>query len=126
MGLNAAAYLTGSSTYVKKEALMAGPQKFVISGVEAATTPDDKPILQLIFTNGQKFSLNKTNCSEIAAICGDDCDGWLGKSVVLAHDPTVMYAGKRIGGVKLRVSDTPKQKGLQASAADGVDADSPF
>lgn len=118
MGLNAAAYLTGSSTYVKKEALTAGPQKFVISAVEAVKTPEDKPALQLNFSNGQKFTLNKTNCSEIAAICGDDCDGWVGKSVVLMHDPTVMYAGKRIGGVKLRVADAPKQKGLTDDATD--------
>lgn len=125
MGLSAAAFLTGSSTYIKKEALVNGPQKFTIASVEASTTPDDKPQLQLVFTNGQKFGLNKTNCAEIAAMCGDDCDGWVGKGVVLSHDPTVMYAGKRIGGVKLRVSEVGlKQKGLPAPGEDG--SDSPF
>ncbi|MEQ9410481.1 MAG: hypothetical protein RIK87_22290 [Fuerstiella sp.] len=33
---------------------------------------------------------------------GDDTDHWPGKAITLWPDPSVMYAGKRVGGVRIR------------------------
>lgn len=47
--------------------------------------------------------LNGTNIQLCAQICGsDDTDHWVGKKVVLYTDPTVMYAGKMVGGIRVR------------------------
>jgi len=32
----------------------------------------------------------------------EDTDGWIGKNIVLFNDPTIMYAGKVTGGVRIR------------------------
>lgn len=53
---------------------------------------EDKPLV-----------LNSTNiqvCQQVFE--SDDTDHWLGKAIVLYVDPNVMYAGKVIGGIRLR------------------------
>lgn len=47
--------------------------------------------------------LNQTNIASCAEICeAEDTDLWRKKRVVLYTDPTVMYAGKRVGGIRIR------------------------
>lgn len=49
--------------------------------------------------------LNSTNGQIIAKITGsDDSDGWVGHKVVLYNDPNVSYAGKLIGGIRVRAA----------------------
>lgn len=53
--------------------------------------------------------LNATNGQLIADIVGSpDLDQWEGKKVVLFNDPSVFYAGKKTGGVRVRA---PKSGG---------------
>ena len=51
--------------------------------------------------------LNVTKIRQLEASYGQDTDYWLGKKVKLSHDPTVMYAGKIVGGIKLVTSNAP-------------------
>lgn len=47
--------------------------------------------------------LNSTNIQLCAKICGsEDTDHWTGKRLVLYVDPNVSYAGKLIGGIRVR------------------------
>ena len=47
--------------------------------------------------------LNSTNIQLCQAIFGDDdTDHWIGKPLVLYVDPSVMYAGKVVGGIRVR------------------------
>lgn len=47
--------------------------------------------------------LNSTNGQLIAKITGsDDSDGWIGKHIVLFHDPNVSFGGKLVGGIRVR------------------------
>ncbi|MCH8278332.1 MAG: hypothetical protein IIC12_05310 [Proteobacteria bacterium] len=49
--------------------------------------------------------LNMTNGELIADIIGSgEFDEWIGKQVVLYNDKTVMFAGKRTGGIRVRAS----------------------
>lgn len=49
--------------------------------------------------------LNMTNGLLIADIAGsEDFDHWVGKQIVLYNDETVMFAGKRTGGIRVRAS----------------------
>lgn len=56
--------------------------------------------------------LNVTNMRLIEAIAGsDDTDDWIGKKVVLYNDPTIMYAGKVMGGIRVRAPrNVPNQR----------------
>lgn len=47
--------------------------------------------------------LNSTNAQLCAQIChSDDTDDWTGKKIVLYTDPNVSYAGKLVGGIRVR------------------------
>ncbi len=46
----------------------------------------------------------------LAAGWGRDSDGWIGKSVQIFMEPSVKYAGKEVGGVRIRaMSDIPNR-----------------
>ncbi len=47
--------------------------------------------------------LNSTNIQLTAKVCGsEDTDEWTGKRLVLYTDPNVTYAGKLVGGIRVR------------------------
>ena len=68
----------------------------------------------LVFEDEAKpLVLNSTNtqlCEHIFA--SDDTDDWVGKELVLYSDPNVSYAGKLVGGIRVRA---PKVKPAAAA-----------
>lgn len=47
--------------------------------------------------------LNATNIQLCEQVCGsDDTDHWIGKRIVLYTDPNVSFAGKIVGGIRIR------------------------
>ena len=47
--------------------------------------------------------LNVSNINALIEACGtDETDEWVGKKCVVYVDPNVMYAGKRVGGLRIR------------------------
>ncbi len=47
--------------------------------------------------------VNSTNAQLCAQICkSDDTDDWTGKQIVLYTDPNVSFAGKLVGGIRVR------------------------
>lgn len=47
--------------------------------------------------------MNATNIQLCARACGsDETDEWVGKRIVLYADPNVSYAGKLVGGIRIR------------------------
>ena len=61
------------------------------------------------------FVLNATNVQLCEQICGsDDTDDWMGKQIVLYTDDTIMYAGKVVGGIRVR---RPKPNGTGVKPA---------
>ncbi len=65
--------------------------------------------------------LNSTNIQLCAQICGsEDTDDWTGKAIVLYTDPNVSYAGKLVGGIRVRKS---KAAPVLASVSAPVEVD---
>lgn len=54
--------------------------------------------------NAKGLVLNVTKIRELEAGYGKNTDDWVGRKVRLSHDPSVSYAGKRVGGIKLETS----------------------
>ncbi len=71
------------------------------------------------FQGGVKpLILNRGNAELLCALYGDDSVGWHGKTVELYVDPNVMFAGRRVGGLRLRAptSNAPQVNGYHAPA----------
>ena len=95
-------------SFVKKDDLMAGPQRFTIEGVskvtfEARNGRPAQDVLQLDFDEERKFSLNKTNTKLLLMAFGRNTSEWVGKEIVLHHDPNIMFAGNFVGGVRVQI-----------------------
>lgn len=75
--------------------------------------------------------LNSTNGQIIAKITGHDSDiekNWLGARLVLYHDPNVSYAGKLVGGIRVRaprIPQAPAALSAKLSAPNPVFAQAP-
>jgi hypothetical protein len=68
--------------------------------------PSDPPEERfcLVFREDLKpMVLNTTNARLIAGITGsEETDDWHGHEIVLYNDPTIAYAGKIVGGIRVR------------------------
>jgi hypothetical protein len=103
------------SAYLRKEDFPA-PEILTISEVreEEVTAPGKKPKKKLIiyFEEIEKGMVcNITNGDVLFEMTGSEYpDDWAGVRVVVWHDPSVMYGGKREGGLRLR-KPTPAELG---------------
>jgi hypothetical protein len=99
------------SKYLKKEDVGAGALLTISGCVQQNVAQEGQPedlkwCLQ--FEESEKpMVLNITNATLIAEVCGsENTDDWAGHKIVLFNDPTVMYAGKRMGGIRARAPKT--------------------
>lgn len=59
----------------------------------------------LTFKEAKPLVLNVTNGEIIAELLGsDEIDDWTGKQIELYNDPTIMFGGKRTGGIRARAA----------------------
>lgn len=95
------------SKFLKKEDIGRGVLATITGCIKknvAAEGADPEQKWCLTFREIDKpLVLNMTNAQLCAQICGsEDTDHWTGKQIVLYVDPNVMYAGKVIGGIRVR------------------------
>lgn len=68
----------------------------------AGAEPEHKWCLEFQETD-KPLVLNMTNMQICARVFGsEDTDEWIGKRIVLYTDPNVSYAGKVVGGIRVR------------------------
>lgn len=94
------------SNYLKKEDVLS-PITVTIRQVTQEEISGDggkelKAVLHFVGAT-KPMVLNKGNAITISESFGDDTDAWPGKTIEVYHDPSVMFAGKRIGGVRVRM-----------------------
>ena len=92
-----------SGETIKGEDLQGREFTLVISTVAVKKFDDGTRKLIIHFQNAKKALVcNKTNAEGIGYMYGTDTDGWIGREIVLYFDPMVLYAGKRVGGVRVK------------------------
>ena len=113
------------SKYLKREEFKT-PQLVTIAGdvFQENMARDDEPEKLkycLRFAELEKpLALNVINQEIIGEIAGPETSLWDGVKVVLYDDPNVMYAGKRVGGIRVRAPrNQPKPVAAPAHGAMG-------
>lgn len=107
---------------------VATPVKAVIYSVsqrEIGSGEESETKVVMEFENGTKpMVLNGTNWDILENAFGQDSDTWIGKTITLYNDPLVMYAGKKTGGVRVRIdvvlNDAQKWAAFVAGEGVGV------
>lgn len=100
-------FLKGSA-YIKRQDLGPdGERDYTIHDVAVAEFKDQRGAteqkLQLVLDDGARLTLNATNLRALTKALSPDTAQWTGRSIRLWFDEGVMYAGRVIGGIRLRV-----------------------
>jgi hypothetical protein len=109
------------SKFLKKEDVGNGAL-FTVNGCEQHNVAKQgaEPEMKwcLAFEESDKpLVLNAINIQLCERVFGsDDTDDWSGKKIVLYTDPTVSYAGKIVGGIRVRAPKTAKPAAVAAPA----------
>jgi len=73
------------------------------------------------------MTLNVTNGNIIAAIVGSsDFDDWINQVIVLYKDPNISYAGKLVGGIRVRAPKAGYTAQQQTAEPEPEEDDCPF
>jgi len=87
------------SDQLNADDLIAGPLTVTISGIRAGTP--DQPVWLDLVGEAQPYKPCLT-CRRIFVKCwGKDGNQWVGKSMTLIFDGSVMYGGKAVGGIRV-------------------------
>jgi hypothetical protein len=104
-----------NSKFLKKEdvepAILVTIREIAHENVGLESQAPDMKYVMYFDEQEKGMVLNTTNaelCSE--ALKSDETDDWIGHKIVLFNDPNVMYAGKRVGGIRVRA---PKAQAAQ-------------
>ena len=96
------------SKYLSKEDIPA-PISVTIARVFLQEIDDDetKKTKAVVEFNGldKSMILNATNWDCLETAFGQESDAWIGKTVQIYVDPSVMFKGEKKGGLRLRISN---------------------
>lgn len=88
-----------------------------IEEVQNEDGKEDKPVLYFDENDSKPLILNKTNAETLAAEFGPDSDSWVGSSIELFVDPNIRFGKQRIGGIRVRLPEAPKEESIQEKKA---------
>lgn len=77
-------------------------QRVEIAQVGTEDEPSSKPAMWFAEDGIAPMVVNSTNWDSVETLYGDDSENWIGKKIELYVDPNVSFAGKKIGGVRVR------------------------
>jgi len=109
------------SPYLKKEDCGTGLLVTIesIEEVNVAKRGEPEQIKYGLNLRGLKpLIMNTVNARAIATILGsEETDDWIGKRIILYHEPNIEWQGKKIGGIRVRAAKkaTPQQGQLPDS-----------
>ena len=88
------------SDQMNADDLISGPVQITVS--EVRSMGGDQPLnIHYPSDNGRPYKPCKSMRRALIHLWGKDADQWIGRSMVLFCDPTVKWAGKEIGGIRI-------------------------
>lgn len=95
-----------TSNYIKKESVTK-PIQLTVAGHEKKNVgTDEKPDMKWVLSFeeiDELLTLNKTRGEQLAEDFGTfEMDDWNGRKVEVYVDPSVKYAGKKVGGLAVK------------------------
>lgn len=72
--------------------------------VDVKQGPADQPvhIITDLYGPSRPWKASKTALRDIVQVWGTDSTVWVGRRITLWNDPEVLWAGKKVGGVRIR------------------------
>jgi hypothetical protein len=94
------------SSFINAEDI-AKPMIITITNVSEERVGNDDKLVMYFGESTEGIVLNKTCLNQLEEIFGsDDTDDWLDRTVVVYNDASVMFQGKKVGGIRFRKDNT--------------------
>ena len=88
-----------------------------IKGVTKEVVGDDNTKKFALHFEGGNYLpmlMNKTNVRILIGLFGKDASEWKGQPICVYHDPNVMYAGKQVGGLRVKKARKVSEDAMKA------------
>lgn len=114
-----AATIAPKSDQLNADDLIAGPRTITITAVKARHSTPDQPIaVHFEGDNGKPYLPCKSMRRVMVAVWGVDPANYVGQAMTLFRDPSVLFGGIAVGGIRISHMsgiDGPKMMALTAS-----------
>lgn len=98
------------SKYLKADDV-AKPALFTIERVDEEEVGDSAKLVVYFTEVPNGIVLGPTTIAQIVdAVGSDETDDWVGHAIVAYKDPTVMFQGRKVGGIRFRAPKTPVKR----------------
>lgn len=100
--MDVTAAIVAKSDQMNAVDLVGGDVTVTITDVQPG--PADQPvhIITDLYGPGRPFKASKTALRDIVQGWGTDSKVWVGRRLTLYNDPTVLWAGQPVGGIRIR------------------------
>lgn len=113
--------IAAKSDQLNADDLLGGPITVTIEAVNEGAP--DQPVSIKISGGHQPYKPCKSMRRVLIAAWGSDGTQWAGRSMTLFNEPTVLWAGKPVGGIRISaLSDMPKEMTIALTVTRGKKA----
>lgn len=88
------------SDQLNADDMIAGPILFTIQGIKL-TQDQAQPVIIAIDGGKQPYKPCKSMRRVLIKLWGKNANEWVGKSLVLYCEPNVVFAGQKVGGIRI-------------------------
>ncbi len=111
------------SDQLNADQLIGGPMDITVTDVRVSSSPEQPVIVHYEGDNGRPYKPCKTMRKVLICGWGEDGRAWIGKSMRLYHDPSVLFGGQAVGGIRIsHLSDIPADIRVSLAATKGKKA----
>lgn len=117
-----------SGNFIKSDDVKAAPivadivNTKISEFTDAKTKKTEQKLTLVLIVKGEEkqLTINNSIIKALIAAFGDDDDNWKGRRIVIYHDPSVLFGGKAVGGVRVKVPGVKTEADKAREAAEAA------
>lgn len=115
--------IVAKSNQLNADDLLSGPRTVVVTAVKRSSSPDQPIDICFEGDDGKPYKPCKSMRKVLIFAWGDDGRDWAGRSMTLFNDPSVLWGGVKVGGIRIsHLSDIERDIAISLTATKGKKA----
>ena len=115
--------IVAKSSQLNADDLLSGARTITVTAVKRSNSPDQPVDIFFTGDEGKPYKPCKSMRKVLVFAWGDDGREWVGRSMTLFHDHSVMWGGVKVGGIRIsHLSDIERDIAISLTATKGKKA----
>lgn len=93
--------IIAKSNQTNADDLLSGPRTITVTAVKRSSSPDQPVDIHYEGDDGKPYKPCKSMRKVLIFAWGDDGREWVGRSMTIYNDPSVMWGGVKVGGIRI-------------------------